>query len=50
MNCPSCNIEMESLVEGIYQCPRCRKILKQKDESVSEILEEKEDLLGFKGL
>ena len=48
MNCPSCNIEMEPLVEGIYQCPRCRKILKQKDESVSKIIEENEELLGFK--
>ena len=48
MNCPSCNIEMEPLVEGIYQCPKCRKILKQKDDSVSKVIEEEEDLLGFK--
>jgi len=48
MNCPSCNIEMEPLVEGIYQCPRCRKILKQKDNSVSKAVEEEEDILGFK--
>ena len=32
MNCSACNIEMEPLVSGIYQCPQCRKILKQKDE------------------
>jgi len=39
---------MEPLVEGIYQCPRCRKILKQKSESKSEVLEEKEDSSGLK--
>ncbi len=48
MICPACNIEMEPLVEGIYQCPRCRKILKQKSESKSEVLEEKEDSSGLK--
>lgn len=31
MNCPSCNIQMEPLVEGIYQCPQCKKITKLKD-------------------
>ena len=31
MKCPACNIEMEPLVEGIFQCPQCKKIAKQKD-------------------
>lgn len=31
MNCPSCNIQMEPLIEGIYQCPQCKKITKLKD-------------------
>ena len=31
MNCPACNIKMQPLVEGIYQCPNCKKIIKQKD-------------------
>ena len=31
MDCPACNIEMESLVAGIFQCPQCKKIVKQKD-------------------
>ena len=30
MRCPACNIEMETLVEGIFQCPQCKKIVKQK--------------------
>ncbi|NHJ20287.1 MAG: hypothetical protein EAX91_05035 [Candidatus Lokiarchaeota archaeon] len=32
MKCSACNIEMESLVPGIFQCPRCKKIQKQKDD------------------
>lgn len=48
MECPSCNIEMEQLVEGIYQCPQCRKILKKKEETLPISTEEKEDLYGFK--
>lgn len=48
MKCPSCKIDMEILVEGIYQCPQCRKILKQKDETLPDVLEKKEDLFGFK--
>ncbi|NVM34682.1 MAG: hypothetical protein HWN81_03740 [Candidatus Lokiarchaeota archaeon] len=31
MNCPACNIQMQPLVEGIFQCPQCKKIIKQKD-------------------
>ena len=31
---------MESLVAGIFQCPQCRKIIKQKEEKIEE--EEKE--------
>ncbi len=31
MNCPACDIKMETLVEGIFQCPRCKKIVKQSD-------------------
>ncbi|TFG07859.1 MAG: hypothetical protein EU539_03820 [Promethearchaeota archaeon] len=40
MKCPACNVEMESLVSGIYQCPNCKKILKEKDEE-AEIKEKK---------
>ena len=38
--CPSCKIEMEQLVAGIFQCPKCRKILKEKDQG-DQIKEEK---------
>ncbi|MFW9770576.1 MAG: hypothetical protein ACFFEO_00185 [Candidatus Thorarchaeota archaeon] len=38
MKCPSCNIEMEPLVAGIFQCPQCRKILKQTEEKVEKQL------------
>ncbi|MFX1280786.1 MAG: hypothetical protein ACFFA3_15530 [Promethearchaeota archaeon] len=39
MKCPACNIEMESLVSGIFQCPQCRKIVKEKaEDSVTEKL------------
>ena len=30
MKCPACGIEMESLVAGIFQCPQCKKIVKEK--------------------
>jgi len=40
LKCPLCNIEMELLVAGIYQCPQCRKILKEKD-PIAELVEEK---------
>ncbi|MEJ2279762.1 MAG: hypothetical protein P8Y70_18765, partial [Candidatus Lokiarchaeota archaeon] len=42
MKCPSCEIEMEPLVEGIYQCPQCRKIIK---ETVEVEKEKKEDII-----
>ncbi|TKJ22461.1 MAG: hypothetical protein CEE43_06100 [Promethearchaeota archaeon Loki_b32] len=32
MECPACNVKMDSLVSGIFQCPQCKKIVKQKDE------------------
>ncbi len=28
MKCPACNIDMEQLVAGIFQCPQCKKIMK----------------------
>jgi len=31
MECPSCKVEMEPLIVGIFQCPQCRKIIKEKD-------------------
>jgi uncharacterized protein YbaR (Trm112 family) len=34
---------MESLVVGIFQCPQCRKILKQKEEKIEK--EEKEIII-----
>ena len=40
MKCPSCNVEMEPLVAGIFQCPQCRKIVKHKDKESEEISEE----------
>ncbi|MBD3194691.1 MAG: hypothetical protein GF317_06535 [Candidatus Lokiarchaeota archaeon] len=36
MKCPSCDVEMEPLVEGIFQCPKCRKIVKSKEETIEE--------------
>ncbi len=42
MKCPSCEIEMESLVAGISQCPNCKKIIKEKDEKKEE--EEKKEI------
>ncbi len=29
MKCNACNIDMEPLVAGIYQCPQCKKIMKE---------------------
>ncbi|MFX1311822.1 MAG: hypothetical protein ACFFHD_04295 [Promethearchaeota archaeon] len=31
LKCPVCNIEMEALVAGIFQCPQCKKIIKEKN-------------------
>lgn len=45
MKCSACNIEMEPLVAGIYQCPRCKKIAKEKGKE-PEQKEEKETLIG----
>ncbi|MFX1448761.1 MAG: hypothetical protein ACFFCG_11615 [Promethearchaeota archaeon] len=36
MKCKACNVEMEALVPGIYQCPQCKKIQKQKDAIIDE--------------
>ncbi|MBD3254703.1 MAG: hypothetical protein GF383_06400 [Candidatus Lokiarchaeota archaeon] len=36
MKCPSCDVDMEPLVEGIYQCPQCKKIIKEKIEKKEE--------------
>lgn len=44
MKCPSCDIEMEPLVEGIYQCPNCKKIVKTKEPEEKEA--EKKEKLG----
>ena len=41
MKCPACNIEMEPLVSGIFQCPSCKKILKVENKT-SQIKEQKE--------
>ena len=34
MICPSCNIKMEPLVAGIFQCSRCKKIIKEVDKEI----------------
>ena len=36
MKCPACKMDMEPLVAGIFQCPQCKKIIKEKDEKVEE--------------
>lgn len=45
MNCPACDIEMELLIEGIYQCSNCKKIVKAKSIE-AEKMEKKESLIG----
>ncbi|MFW9951641.1 MAG: hypothetical protein ACFFKA_16115 [Candidatus Thorarchaeota archaeon] len=47
MKCPSCNIDMNPLIAGIFECPQCRKIVKQKEEGKTEEKEkiEKGDLV-----
>ena len=46
MNCPACNIEMELLVAGIYQCPQCKKIIKEKKSIEVEKIGKAETLIG----
>lgn len=36
MKCPACDVEMEPLVVGIFQCPLCKKIIKEKDKEAEE--------------
>ncbi|MBY9007632.1 MAG: hypothetical protein KGD63_12855 [Candidatus Lokiarchaeota archaeon] len=43
MKCSACKIDMVSLVEGIYQCPQCKKITKEK--TVKEEEQEKKPTL-----
>ena len=45
MKCPACNIEMEVLIEGIFQCPNCKKIIKAKSAETEEV-EKAESLIG----
>ncbi|MFX0021363.1 MAG: hypothetical protein ACFE9S_03495 [Candidatus Hermodarchaeota archaeon] len=45
LKCPACDIEMEPLVAGIFQCPQCKKIIKEKDLD-SESEGKKETLIG----
>lgn len=40
MKCPTCDVEMNLLVAGIYECPNCKKIIKEKDEN-AQLKEEK---------
>jgi len=47
MICPSCNVEMEPLVAGIFQCPNCRKIVKPKEKTSKNVSDEDEDKGGF---
>ena len=36
MKCPVCKLEMEPLIDGIFQCPQCKKILKVKEKEIEE--------------
>ena len=45
MNCPVCNIDMKPLVAGIFECPQCKKIIKEKAKEELEI-KKKETLIG----
>ncbi|TFG29806.1 MAG: hypothetical protein EU532_02315, partial [Promethearchaeota archaeon] len=47
MICPACNIKMEPLVAGIYQCPQCKKIMKQEAEKVEIDKQKKFEEDGF---
>lgn len=44
MKCSACNVEMETLITGIFQCPQCKKIIKEKSIEVEK--EEEESLIG----
>jgi len=46
MDCPVCNVPMEELVEGIFQCPKCKKLIKEKKEEL-EIKEDRESEQGI---
>ncbi|MFX0057307.1 MAG: hypothetical protein ACFE85_02490 [Candidatus Hodarchaeota archaeon] len=41
LKCPACNIDMQPLVAGIFQCPQCKKILKEKDRKLEDETTEK---------
>ncbi len=43
IECPSCKVEMEPLVAGILQCPKCKIIIKEKVEK-KELEEAEEDI------
>lgn len=44
MKCSACNVEMEPLITGIFQCPQCKKIIKEKSIEVEK--EEEESIIG----
>jgi ribosomal protein L37AE/L43A len=44
MKCPTCNVELKPLVAGIFECPKCKKIIKNK---VEEKPLEKSDTIAF---
>ncbi len=45
MICPACNVDMEPLVAGIFQCPNCKKIVKEKNKA-TQVKEEKDIKAG----
>lgn len=47
MKCPACDVEMEPLVAGIFQCPQCKKIVKEKDTKAEEEEKKKIEEGGF---
>ena len=44
MKCSACNVEMETLIPGIFQCPQCKKIIKEKSIDVEK--KEAESTIG----